>query len=118
MIRAAANIFIVVEIVQDVRSVAIITANRRCAEKFAAPIGMWVSSSGCQLNEAIEDGEFELQFDAVREWLIRYLVVVEICEFENENCGVENDDEDIDEDKVLQDATYRPPLSKGVSGSQ
>lgn len=78
MIRAAANRLVAVEILQDIRSIAIVTTTRRSTGRFTVPMVAWFPSSSRQLNEAIEDGEFEFQFDAVREWLIQYLEVVKI----------------------------------------
>lgn len=114
MVRAAAGRLAAAKGVREGRGVAVAAAARR----LALVAGLVLSSAARQLHEAVEDGELELQLDAVGERLVRDLVVVEVRKLESHNRDVENHHQDVDEDEVLQHATTRSFVSKAAAHPQ
>lgn len=70
-----------------------------------------------QLDELVEDAEFELEFDAVDHALVGCLDVIETRVFEGEDRDVEGYDEDVDVDEVGHDLSTRLPANVAF-GSQ
>lgn len=55
-----------------------------------------------QLNQSIEDAELHLQLDAVYQWLVTCLKIIKIGKLQRKHTDVEDDDDNVDEDKVAQ----------------
>jgi hypothetical protein len=55
-----------------------------------------------QLDEAVENTEFEFELDAVYEWLPRGLDLKHICKFEAQDAEVKEDDKEVDEHEMVK----------------
>jgi hypothetical protein len=68
----------------------------------AVRAGTPTSSVPSQLDESVENAEFELELDAVYERLPRGLDLKHVCEFEAQDTEVEEDDKEVDEEEVVE----------------